>query len=82
MDFNNLQNSYIVYYLINYIIWTLPNIDVCIIYPWKKIEVNCIGSYILFYSFKMKIVVKKGLKLLKRTQKDIYINIQFIFRSF
>jgi hypothetical protein len=30
----------------------------------------------------MKIVVKKGLKLLKRTQKDIYINIQFIFRSF
>ncbi len=38
--FYNLQNSYIVYYLVNCIIWTLSNINVYITYPWKKIEVN------------------------------------------
>jgi len=40
--FYSLQIFYIIYYLIKYIIWTLSNIDVCITYPWKKNEVNCI----------------------------------------
>jgi hypothetical protein len=40
--FYNFQKNYIVYYLIKCIIWTLPNIDVCITYLWKKIEINCI----------------------------------------
>jgi hypothetical protein len=38
----SFQNSYIVYYLIKSIMWTMPNINVCIIYPWKKFEINCI----------------------------------------
>jgi len=40
--FEILTWSYIVYYLIKDIISKLSNIDVSIIYPLKKIEVNCI----------------------------------------
>jgi hypothetical protein len=65
--FYNLQKNYVIYYLIKCIIWTFPNIDVCITYPWKKIEVNCIFKYIPFDSFKMKIIIQT------RIQNDIYI---------
>ncbi len=56
--FCNLQEIYILYYLIKCIIWTLQNIDVCITYPRKKIEFNCIIQCIPFDSFKMQIITK------------------------
>jgi hypothetical protein len=40
--FCNLEILYIIYYLIKCILWTLPNIDVCITYLGKKIELNYI----------------------------------------
>jgi hypothetical protein len=40
--FCSLQNFYIICYLIKCIIWTMPNIDLCITYLWKKTEINYI----------------------------------------
>jgi len=71
--FYSFQNSYIIYYLIKCIIWTFPNINVCITYPWKKIEINCIVYYVHFNPLRWKLQVRQGFKLLKKTQKDIYI---------
>jgi len=55
------------------------NIDVCIIYSQKKIEINYI--ILFFRAFKMKMQLKQRLKLLERTQKYIYI-ISNLFLNF
>jgi hypothetical protein len=78
--FCSFQNSYIIYYLIKCIVWTLPNIDVCNMYPWKK--VNFIISYIPFDSFKMKIIVKTRIQIIWKGLKEHLHYIQFIFGFF
>jgi hypothetical protein len=72
------QNSCIISYLIKCIIWALPNIDVCIIYWWKKIEFNCI----ILYSFNMKIIIKTRTQIILKDSKVNLCFIQSIFGFF
>jgi hypothetical protein len=68
----NLQNSYIVYYSIKCIIWTLPNI--CMQYlSMKKLKSITLFNTFLLIPLKWKLQLKQGLKLFKMTQKDIHI---------
>jgi hypothetical protein len=57
-------------YIIKCIIWTFPNIDACITYPWKKIGINALFDTFLLFSLKWKLHLKQGFKLLKRTQNN------------
>jgi hypothetical protein len=69
--FYNLQNSYILHYFSKCIIWTLPNIDVRITYPWKNLKSIALFNIFLLIHLRWKLQLKQGLKLFKRTQRDI-----------
>jgi len=46
----SLQNSCIIYYLIKCIIGTLPNINVCVIYPGRKLKLIALfNTFILIH---------------------------------
>jgi len=50
-----------------------PNIDVCIIYPWKKLKSITFFNTFLLIILRWKLQLRQGFKLVKKIQKDIYI---------
>jgi hypothetical protein len=57
------------------------NIDVCITYPWKKLKSTALFITFLLIILRWKLQLRQGFKLVKKTQKDIYIisNLFLIF---
>jgi hypothetical protein len=64
------------------IIWTLPNIDACITYPWIFLKLIALFNTFFFIPLKWKLWLRDGFKLFKRTQKDIYIVSNLFLDSF
>jgi hypothetical protein len=50
-----------------------PNIDVCIIYPWKQLKSITFFNTFLLIILRWKLQLRQGFKLVKKIQKDIYI---------
>ncbi len=53
--FCSLQISFFLYYLIKWIIWTFPNINVCITYTWKKLKKIALFNTFLFIPLRWKL---------------------------
>jgi hypothetical protein len=81
MDFVAFKILCITYYFIKCIIWTFPNIDVCMTYPWKKIEIKCIVKTFFLIHLNWKLRLRQGLRLFKRTQRTsiLYLIYSWIF---